>query len=248
MMKIQCTDYLKTLAGHIGNTLSDKEEKKVEGHLADCDDCRKLFVITNELIRDDELSEWELIDPYKARYIWENFEEEPETADESGVEPALAKTRGTGDPLSPEELPGSKIENVLEDFCQWITAPFSELPPLLDFAPVRSEQKENLAKYFPPNPPLVREFDELTAEIYGIMNAGESEFRIGVSVLENNESAKGVRLALGKTGTRGSSRLYKGDYEIFDELPFGPYFLTLKQGGKERGSIYFEVSSEGFKL
>lgn len=245
MMKIQCTDYLETLAGHIGNTLSDKKERKVEGHLADCDDCRKLFVITNELIRDDELSEWELIDPYKARYIWENFKEEPEM--EVEPEPALARTRGPGYPPSREES-GSKIENILEDFCQWITAPFSELPPLLAFAPVRSEQKENLAKYFPPNPPLVREFDELTAEIYGIMNAGESEFRIGVSVLENNESAKGVRLALGKTGTRGSSRLYKGDYEIFDELPFGPYFLTLKQGGKERGSIYFEVSSEGFKL
>lgn len=55
------TDNMEILAAYIGNTLADDEKQQVEAHLADCEECRKFFVLTNDLLREPEPPESEMI-------------------------------------------------------------------------------------------------------------------------------------------------------------------------------------------
>jgi hypothetical protein len=74
MMKSLCID-LETLASYIGGTVSDEERDRIEEHLADCEDCRKEFVVASTILNDKELSENEGLSEKESRSMWAKIKE-----------------------------------------------------------------------------------------------------------------------------------------------------------------------------
>lgn len=74
MMKSLCID-LETLARYIGGTMSEEERNQVEEHLADCEDCRKEFVVARTILNDEELSECEPLSDKESGSLWNKIKE-----------------------------------------------------------------------------------------------------------------------------------------------------------------------------
>jgi hypothetical protein len=234
MKHIHLTDNME-FAGYIGNTLADHEKQQIEEHLADCDDCRKFFVLTNDLLREPELPELEMITEAEAISVWnkiitvigdkeKNIPTRNGKKDTSGIQPKKK-----------EERPPSGYRN----FVKWITSSCSELHINFAFAAVRS-QPVSPVDYIH----LIREFDDLKAEMF-VEKAEQEKIRINISVFEGDETAKNVRLTFEKKGGGRVSRLLKEEREPFDNLSFGSYCLILKQDSQKKGMLSFKIDENG---
>ena len=53
---MHCNDYLQLLSGHLDHTNSEKEEKRLQGHLKNCRHCRELLaqMEANDVLLNDE--------------------------------------------------------------------------------------------------------------------------------------------------------------------------------------------------
>ncbi len=231
------TDNMEILAAYIGNTLSDDEKQQVEEHLADCDNCRKFFVLTNDLLREPELPEAEVITEAEAISVWNKI-----IADIEGKEKNIPTRNGKKDsdesgfqPKKKEGKPPSGYRN----FIQWITSSYSELHINFAFAAVRSQPVSRVDYIH-----LIREVDGLKAEMF-VEKAEQEKINIHISVFKGDEPAKNVRLTFEKQGGGRVSRLLKEEREAFDNLSFGAYCLTLKQDSQKKGMLSFEIDENG---
>ncbi len=231
------TDNMEILAAYIGNTLADHEKQQIEEHLADCDECRKFFVLTNDLFREPEPPESEMITKEKAVSVWNNIV--AAIKDKGKHIPTRNGKKGSGEsgfqPKKKEEISPSGYRN----FIQWITSSYSELHINFAFAAVRSQPVSRVDYIH-----LIREFDDLKAEMF-VEKAEQEKIRIHISVFKGDETAKNVRLTFEKQGGARVSRLLKEEREPFDNLSFGSYCLILKQDSQKKGILSFEINENG---
>ncbi|MCP4106973.1 MAG: hypothetical protein GY749_15785 [Desulfobacteraceae bacterium] len=78
-----------------------------------------------------------------------------------------------------------------------------------------------------------------------IEKTADNKICIHARVRKENTVAKNVRLTLVRQENSIVSRLLKGDYELFENLSFGSYCLTVAQNATEKGTCLFEVSEQG---
>ncbi len=132
-----------------------------------------------------------------------------------------------------------KVNNKIKKFYKWVTALPSELALNPDFALVRSDTLSP-TDYVR----LGKNMDDLQTDMY-VEKTADNKVCIHARVHKENAIAKNVRLTF--TGQENSivSRLLKGDYELFENLSFGSYRLTVAQNAIEKGNHVFEISEQG---
>lgn len=226
MKHIHLTEDMETLAAYIGNTLSDDEKQQIEEHLADCDECRKFFVLTNEILKDEEVPEWETADGKKAEEI-------------------LNKIKEKTDLIKPVEV-----------FCQWIKASLSDLASCVWFSCFESQaalsavrsvsaEKGTTIDYLY----LKKNIHDLETEMY-IRKMEDHKADLKIRISKQGVKVGNIRLTLKGEGMRDVSRPLRDEYVLFEKLSFGNYDLILIQRGTEAKQEYhftFKLDETGIQ-
>ncbi len=71
------------------------------------------------------------------------------------------------------------------------------------------------------------------------------EVVIHARVLEDDRMARNVRLTFKSENGGTVSRLLKDAYEDFENMPLGPYRLTVMQNAEEKGVYAFVIDDDG---
>ncbi len=131
------------------------------------------------------------------------------------------------------------LNNKIRHFYEWITALPSELMLTPDFAPVRSDAGSPVDYVY-----LSKHMGELQTEMY-VEKTAHDKVCFHARVFKENLGAKNVRLTFIRDEDAIVSRLLKDDYELFENMLFGSYCLTVRQNAMEKGSYHFEILPEG---
>ncbi len=214
----QCIDDAR-LAKYIGGCSSDNERKQVEKHLSSCKDCLDTLMLTNSLINDTELSEYEPVSEKTALSAMKRWN--------------LCREN---------EIHSKSHDNIAEIFkkiYQWITSLINPLQPALQ----RSSKQSSAEFQSCANHTLLKVFENFDAE-FGFEKSGDDSANITVNIARGNENI--IRLTLeSSTGEDIDSRPVRGNSEIFESLVFGDYRLIFRKDALEEADVFFTVNATG---
>ncbi len=214
----QCIDDVG-LAKYIGGHSSDNEKKQVEKHLSVCRDCMDTLVMTNSLINDTELSEYEPVSEETALSAMKRWNLCQENRIHNKTHDSFAE--------------------IFKKIYQKITILMTPLQPALQ----RSSRQSSADLQPFRNHTLHKVFDNFEAE-FDFEKTGDNSANITVCIAKGNENV--VRLTLeSSTGEDIDSRPLKGNPEIFEALLFGDYRLIFRKNALEEADVFFTVNAAG---
>lgn len=92
---------------------------------------------------------------------------------------------------------------------------------------------------------VTRRMGRLQTEMFIQKSRLDTAF-MAVKVTAGRKNAQNVCLTLAKEGGRLQARYATRDYEVFNNLDFGSYHLTVEQNADEKGTYRFHLDEEGF--
>jgi hypothetical protein len=214
-METSCPDD-EIIVDYMQDRLLGENKAKIETHLASCDLCLEGFVVTRNLVREDDPPDLEQV-PIRVTRV--------------------AVDLVTGRHLKQYDSIKEKAGRYLNDICSKTLSYFNLEPwgsPAL--SPIRGSREvvsEGLIH-------LRKTFENIDTEIE-IEKRADRKAHIRIKLSENNRQKKGVRVTLKRDSREISSHLLSGSYVLFEDIPFGRYNLTFTKGNVTLGEYFFEI-------
>ena len=212
-MKTSCPNEEK-LVDYFEGRLSKEDNSQLETHFADCQDCLEALAAAKKMIAE--------MDRFK-------LEQVPRSVTESAVKLVLGQFEESAGFV--EKL-GRSAKEMASRLTDTLRGPWGVLQPV----PIRgSETRES--------PGFVCHtvyFKGIETEIE-IEQVGEGKAHIRVKPAEAKRRIEGLRVTLKKGDREIASYLLEGPYVLFEDIPFGPYGITLAENEAQLGTYHFEV-------
>ena len=204
------------IVDYMQGRLLGENKAKIETHLASCDLCLEGFVVTRNLVREDDPPELEQVPNRVTR---------------------VAVDLVTGQHLKQYDSIKEKAGRYLKDiYSKTLSYCNFESWGSPAFAPIRGSREvvsEGLIH-------LRKTFKNIDTEIE-IEKRADRKAHIRIKLSENNRQKKGVKVTLKRDAREISSHLLSGSYVLFEDIPFGRYNLTFTKGNVTLGEYFFEI-------
>jgi len=223
-MSKTCID-MDMFTAYFGQYISLEDRKYVESHMANCNDCLKLFALTAETLLDPEIYEYETICSTKAKDLWKSVKHKLDQF-----------FRWSRNQFPPQWTLHANIS-------------YQTIPVMVRTEESAIELEENNKSITSQKAPIdfvhiEKDLDALKVEIY-VEHTGENKITFKVRVQPSLKKPDDIFVYLERKDKGPTAKPFIKDYVLFENMPYDHYVIQLEHNNIHKGNFEFEINQNG---